>query len=333
MEERGIIYKLRHQASISPKRIVLPEGEDIRIIEAVQKILEEKIARLIIFTKNKVDRNLEGYLKSGYLEVLNPENEGFIEKYASLYFEARKHKGVDFEVAKRIIRENPIYSAALMVKSGAADGFVAGASLSTSDVARAAIYCIGKQEGISTVLGIFIMVIPDSIYGDKGTFVFADCAVVPNPNSTQLADIAITTAEFTANVLGIEPRVAMLSYSSKGSSNSDSVNTIIEATEIVKEKYPQLLIDGELQVDAAIVPEVAKIKAPGSKVAGFANVLVFPNLEAANCSYKLVQRLARARAVGPIFLGLMKPASDLSRGCDVEDIIDAVAVTVIRAQK
>ncbi len=333
MEEFGIITRLRHQASLNPKRIVLPEGEDVRIIEAAQKILKEKIARLVIFTKNKVDKSLEGYSKSGYLEVLNPESEEFIDKYASLYFEARRHKEIDFEVAKRIIRENPVYSAALMVKSGEVDGSVAGASLSTSDVARAAIHCIGKQEGISTVLGIFIMVIPDSTYGEKGTFVFADCAVVPNPNSTQLADIAVATAEFTAKILGIEPRVAMLSYSSKGSSNSSSVDTIIEATKIVKEKYPQLLIDGELQVDAAIVPEVARIKTLGSKVAGFANVLVFPNLEAANCSYKLVQRLARARAVGPVFLGLMKPASDLSRGCDVEDIIDAVAVTVIRAQK
>ncbi|MFN7170506.1 MAG: phosphate acyltransferase, partial [Candidatus Omnitrophota bacterium] len=237
------------------------------------------------------------------------------------------------EIARKIVKENPVFLAALMVRNNEADGFVAGASLSTSDVARAAIHCIRKKEKNSTVMGAFIMLVPDCPYGENGLFVFADCAVVPEPSTEQLAEIARETADFTKNVLGILPRVALLSYSTKGSSKGKPIDKVLNALKIVKEKSPDLLIDGELQVDTAIVPEVAEIKFPYSPVAGKANVLIFPSLEAGNCAYKLVHRLAKARAVGPLFLGLEKPASDLSRGCGVEDIVDAVAVTVVRAQK
>ncbi len=331
--KEDIFVALRERAKGEPKKIILPEGDDIRIIEAAKKIIKEKIARLIILDKGNVTETFREELNNGYLDTVNITDKALVNKYASLYFDLRKPKGLDFAVAERIIRENSVYMAALMVKENVADGFVAGASFSTTDVARAAIHCVGRQSGISTVCGAFIMVVPDSPYGEGGLFVFADCAVVPNPDAAQLADIAIETADFTRDILGIVPRVAMLSYSSKGSSTSDRINTIVEATKIAKDRFPQMLIDGELQVDAAIVPEVAKRKSPESRVAGSANVLIFPNLEAANCSYKLVQRLAKARAVGPFFLGLAKSASDLSRGCGVEDIVDAVAITVVRAQQ
>jgi len=333
MESRDVFTGLRERARNNPKKIILVEGQDDRVVEAARIILKEEIARLIIFDAGLLKKVFRKELGAGYLELVDVTRGTVINKYASLYFELRKSKGVDLDMAKKMLMDNPVYIAALMVKEGIADGFVAGASLTTRDVARAAIHCIGKKNDTSTILGIFIMSIPDSEYGEKGTFVFADCAVLPQPDRDQLADIAVLSADFTKDILKIAPRVAMLSYSSKGSGSSERTGPITEAVRIAASRRPDLLIDGELQVDAAIVPEVAKTKAPDSPVAGFANVLVFPNLEAANCSYKLVQRLAKARAVGPIFLGLGRPASDLSRGCNVEDIVDAVAVTVVRAQE
>jgi phosphate acetyltransferase len=243
----------------------------------------------------------------------------------------REHKGITLTTAEEILKD-PVYYAAMMVREGSADGFVAGASYTTPDVARAAIHCLGADSRIETVSSSFIIIVPDCAYAEGGIFVFADCGIVPEPTSKQLAQIALSSAELMEKVLRFEPRVAMLSFSTQGSASERCVEKVKEATKLVKELKPNLLVDGELQVDSAIVPEVAKIKTPDSILKGRANILIFPNLDAGNIAYKLVQRLAKAKAIGPLLQGLNKPCSDLSRGCDVEDIVDAVAVTVVRAQ-
>lgn len=243
----------------------------------------------------------------------------------------RKAKGLDMDAARKLF-DDPIYYAAMMIRDGKADGFVAGAVHTTPDVARTAIRCLGVDERMGLACGCFIMVVPGCAYGEGGTFLFADCGVVPDPNPRQLVCISVLAAELAKRVLNFTARVAFLSYSTKGPVEGKSVEKITEALKLVRELVPDLLVDGELQVDAAIVPEVAKMKYPDSPLGGQANVLIFPNLEAGNISYKLVQRLANARAVGPLLLGLNKPCSDLSRGCSVDDIVDCVAVTAIRAQ-
>lgn len=307
-----VIREIREKAKKNPKVIILPEKEDPRMQEAVKFIEKEKIAKLIFIGKKDLD-------------------EQKIKVFSEEYFNLRQYKGLTCEEAEQIIR-NPLFYAAMMVRHKEADGFVAGAANTTPDVARAAIHCIEPDPAINTVCSSFIMVVPDCNLGENGVFLFSDCGIIPDPTSRQLAYIAINTAELAQKVLGISPRVAMLSYSTKGSASGRFVEEIRQAVKLVNEIEPKLHIDGELQVDSAIVPEVAKIKAPQSKLNGQANILIFPNLEAGNIGYKLVQRLARARAVGPLLLGLNYPCSDLSRGCSVEDIIDCTAVTVIRAQ-
>jgi phosphate acetyltransferase len=291
---------------------VLPEYEDSRVQQASRVIEKEGIAKVIVLTDDKID------LK---------DKERYIEEFYQMY----KVKGLDMKMVREIF-DNPLYYAAMMAREGKVDGFVAGASHTTPDVARAAIRCLGVNERISIASSCFIMAVPDCPYGQDGTFIFSDCGIVPEPNPRQLACIALSAAELARKVLDFTPRIALLSYSTKGSAKGKSIEKITEALMLFKEMAPDLLVDGELQVDAAIVPEVAKIKYPDSALAGEANVLIFPDLEAGNIGYKLVQRLARARAVGPLILGLNKPCSDLSRGCSVEDIVDCVAVTAIRAQ-
>ena len=306
------IKKIRDRARATLKTIVLPEYEDVRVQEASQIIEREGIAKVLLLTKDRISTK---------------DKERYIEEF----YQMRKAKGLDIDTARKFF-DNPLYYAAMMTREGKADGFVAGASHTTPDVARASIWCLGVDERIGIATGSFIMVVPNCPYGQDGTFVFADCGIVPDPNPRQLACISLTAAELASKVLDFTPRIALLSYSTKGSAEGKSIKKIFEALELLKELAPDLLADGELQVDAAIVPEVAKIKSPGSLLEGRANVLIFPNLEAGNISYKLVQRLAGARALGPLLLGLNKPASDLSRGCSVEDIVDCVAVTAIRAQ-
>ena len=291
--------------------IILPEKDDPRILQAAKIIREEKIARIILLGKEDLDSKK-------------------IDNFSKTFFELRKHKGITIEEALAAV-SLPLYYAAMLVRTGEADGFVAGAAHSTPDVARAAIYCLGIMERIKTVSSCFIMLVPDCQLGEDGIFVFADCGIVPEPTPEQLAQIAVSTAELAQNILGIRPRVAMLSYSTKGSAKGALVDKAREAAALAKQLSPDLLIDGELQVDAAIVPEVAKIKDAGGLLAGRANVLIFPNLEAGNIGYKLVQRLSRARAIGPLLQGLRKPCSDLSRGAPVEDIVDTVAATALRA--
>ncbi|MGA2775522.1 MAG: phosphate acetyltransferase [Candidatus Omnitrophota bacterium] len=307
-----IISKIRQRARFKQGTIVLPEYYDKRVVEAAKIIQQEEIAKVFLLTPDKIDLKVK-------------------ERYIQEYYEEHKGKDVDLEQVRKLF-EDTLYYAAMMTREGKVDGLVAGASHTTPDMARASIRCLGVNERVTIVSSCFIMAVPDCPYGENGTFVFADCGIIPEPNSRQLACIALTASELAAKVLDLEPRIAFLSYSTKGSAKTKSAEKIAEAMSALKEMSPDLLADGEMQVDAAIVPEVAKIKYPDSPIGGRANVLIFPNLEAGNIGYKLVQRLSRARALGPLLLGLNKPASDLSRGCLVEDIVDCAAVTAIRAQ-
>jgi phosphate acetyltransferase len=270
------------------------------------------LAKVLLLTKDKI-------------------NPGDKERYAQQFYQLRQAKGIDIDTARKTL-DDPLYYAAMMTREGKVDGFVAGAAHTSADVARAAIHCLGIDKRINIACSCFIMVVPDCPYGENGTFLFADCGVIPEPNSRQLACISLATAELASKVLNLSPRVALLSYSTKGSAEGKSINKVEEALQLLKEMAPDLVVDGEFQVDTAIVPEVAEIKYPDSPVGGKANILIFPNLEAGNIGYKLTQRLAKARAIGPLLMGLNKPCSDLSRGCIVEDIVDCVAVTAIRAQ-
>lgn len=306
------ITKIRQLAASSPKTIVLPEYRDSRTQEACRIIEKEGIAKPLLLSEDK---------------ILKLDKERYIEEF----YQLRKARGLDIDTVRRLF-DDPIYYAAMMTRDGQADGFVAGAVHTTPNVARAAIHCLGADARMGLACSCLIMVVPNSPYGQDGTFLFADCGVVPDPNPRQLACISVLAAELAKKVLNLIPAVAFLSYSTKGSAEGKSIEKVSEALNLAKELAPGLLIDGELQVDAAIVPEVARLKYPDSPLRGRANVLIFPNLEAGNISYKLVQRLADARAVGPLLLGLNKPCSDLSRGCSVDDIVDCVAVTAIRAQ-
>lgn len=307
-----VVSIIRQKAKEKPKTIALPEIEDSRVKEAARIIEKEGLAKILLFGRGMLDKERQ-------------------KGYAKEYYELRKHKGISVVEADKIL-ESPLYYAAMMTRSGDIDGFVTGAAHTTPDVARAAIQCLGVDEKIGIASSCFVMQVPDSNFGEEGTFIFADCGIVPEPSPQQLASIAISNAELAKGVLGINPKVALLSYSTKGSAKGRAVDKVSEALKIARQMKPDLLIDAELQVDAAIVPEVAQIKCPDSILAGKANVLIFPDLEAGNIGYKLVQRLAKARAIGPIIVGLNKPASDLSRGCSIEDIVDCVAITAIRAQ-
>ena len=307
----NICQFLREKAKKTNTLIILPESQDARVQRAIRIIKSEKIAKVILLEKAKLSK-------------------GKIKRFAKQFYGLRKHKGISEKEAKTIVSD-PLYYAAMMVREEQANGFVAGAYYTTPNVARAAIYCLGVDSRFNTASSSFIMSIPNCEYGESGVFVFADCGIVPEPSAETLADIAICTAEMARSVLGFLPRIAMLSYSTRGSASGRLIGKVREAVVIVKKKAPNLVVDGELQVDSAIVPEVSRIKYPRSKLKGRANVLIFPDLEAGNIGYKLVQRLARARAVGPILQGLNFPCSDLSRGCSIEDIVDCVAVTAIRA--
>lgn len=306
------ISRIRRQAAVKIKTIVLPEYEDLRTLEAAEIIRKEGLANPLVLTPEMIDQD---------------QKERYIQEYYKLY----QSKGIDLDRIKELFSDN-LYYAAMMTREGKADGLVAGARHTTADVARACIRCIGLDERFTIASSCFIMDLPNCQYGDQGTLIFADCGVIPDPNARQLSCIAFTAAELAAKVLNLIPRVAFLSYSTKGSAKTKSAEKIAEALALLKTLSPSILADGELQADAAIVPEVANIKCPDSPLKGEANVLIFPNLEAGNITYKLVQRLSGCRAIGPLFLGLNKPASDLSRGCFVEDIVDSVAVTAIRAQ-
>jgi phosphate acetyltransferase len=326
--------KLKEKACSNPKKIILPESYEPRIIKAAKRVIDEGIAELVFLgDKKKLEKRASEFsLDLSNIEIVDYLKSDDFDRFSEKYYQLRKHSGVTRQQAQSIIK-NPIFYAAMMLREDKVDGFVAGSINTSGDVAKAALHCLGVDKNIGTVSSAFLILVPDCKYGEDGLFIFADCGVVPNPSSKQLSNIAISTADMTRQVLSIEPKIAMLSYSTHSSAEGHLIDKVTEATEIVRQKRPDILIDGELQVDAALVPEVAKLKSPESKLAGSANVLIFPNLEAGNISYKLVQRLAKARAVGPLLQGLNKPCSDLSRGCSTEDVVDAIIVTVIRAQK
>jgi phosphate acetyltransferase len=328
-----LIQLIRQRAIGTNKRIVLPEAEEERTLRAADDIINENIAHLILIgNENTIKANakhwdLKHIAKATIIDPIeNPRKQYFADKL----FEIRKNKGLTIDQALKLV-ENPLYLAVLLIKTGEADGEVAGANNATGDVLRPAFQIVKTKPGISSVSGAFIMVLKDKNFGQNGVLVFADCAVNPDPTAKELAEIAVASANTAKAIAGIEPRVAMLSFSTKGSATHEKVDKIVEATALAKEMNPELLIDGELQADAAIIEAIGRKKAPGSPIAGIANVLVFPSLESGNIAYKLVQRLAGAEAIGPVLQGLAAPINDLSRGCSVEDIINLVAITVNQA--
>ncbi len=325
-----LLDTIRAKAKQLKKTIILAEGEEARIITAAAKIQADGIANIILIgnpdtVKQKCpNANLDG------VKIVDPLTLD-TEPYAQLLYELRKAKGMDIEFARKLAK-NPLYLGVLLVKNGEADGMVAGAINATGDVLRPALQIIKTAPGIKTVSSCFIMVMDKhSKYGENGILVFGDCAVNPDPNAEQLADIAVASAASAKAIAGINPRVALLSYSTKGSAKGELVDKVTEALSIVKNNHPELQIDGELQADAALVPVVADLKAPGSTVAGKANVLIFPDLQAGNIGYKLVQRLAGVEAIGPICQGFNMPVNDLSRGCSSEDVVNVVAMTALQS--
>ncbi len=328
-----LMNKIWEAAKSDKKKIVLPEGNEARTVVAAKKIVEEGIATPILIG------NKEEVLKTGKeqgvdlkgIDIIDPEDSPKLNEYIQAFYELRKKKGMTIEKAERIVRD-PLYFATMMVKLDDADGMVSGAVHTTGDLLRPGLQIIKTAPGVSVVSSFFIMLVPGSKYGEEGMLLFSDCAVNPNPTSEQLAAIAIATAETAKSLCKMDPKVAMLSFSTMGSADHELVDKVRIATERAKELRPDLQIDGEMQLDAAIVQKVADQKAPNSKVAGKANVLVFPDLQAGNIGYKLVQRFANAEAIGPVCQGFAKPINDLSRGCSSEDIVNVVALTAVQAQ-
>ena len=328
-----LLTGFKEKAKANKRRIVLPEGNEVRTLKGAAQAAQEGLADPILLGDAEEIRALaakESVSLDGLtiIDIASSEN---LAEFADMFYEMRKHKGMTPEKAADTVR-NPLYFGNLMLMKGMADGLLAGADNSTGNVLRAALQTVKTKPGIKNVSGAFVMIVPDTTYGDDGVLIFGDCAVNPNPDSQQLADIAISCAETKQSLVGGEANVALLSFSTKGSAKHENVDKVTAALELVKEKRPDLSVDGELQLDAAIVPSVADKKAPGSTVAGHANVLVFPDLQAGNIGYKLVQRFAGATAIGPILQGMAKPVNDLSRGCSVQDVVDMIAITALQCE-
>lgn len=328
----NFIDKIKERAKENKKTIVLPESMDVRTMEAADKVLKEGIANLIIIgSDEEVKKSSEGFDISE-ATIINPFTSELTEELINKLVELRKNKGMTYDEAKKLLLEDYMYYACMLVKTGRADGVVSGACHSSANTIRPALQIIKTKPGTMLVSAFFLMVVPDCQYGSNGAFVFADAGLEQNPTSEKLAAIAASSAESFQLLVEDEPRVAMLSHSTMGSAKHADVDKVVEGVRIAKENYPQFKIDGELQLDAAIVPEIAKSKAPNSEVAGKANVLVFPDLDAGNIGYKLVQRLAKAEAYGPICQGIAAPINDLSRGCSSDDIVGVIAITAVQAQ-
>ena len=327
----AIIDKIKAKAKADIKHIVLPEGEEIRNVQAAVMIRDQGLAKLTLLGAPAKVKEVAAGAHLTDIEIIDPANSDKAPLYAATLYDLRKAKGMTEEEAAKKVAD-PMYYGIMMVKLGDADGLVSGAIHSTGDMLRPALQVIKSKPGMKTVSSCFLMECPDKSFGDDGVMIFSDCGVIPAPTAEELANIALGAADSARSLAGMEPRVAMLSFSTKGSAKHDNVTKVQEATRIAKEMAPDLMLDGELQLDAALVEKVGQLKAPGSKVAGHANTLVFPDLDAGNIGYKLVQRLAGAEAYGPILQGIAKPCNDLSRGCSVDDIVATVAITAVQAQ-
>ena len=329
----NFIEKIKEKAKKEIKTIVLPEAEDLRTLKAVEIINKEGFAKVVLIGKTDDVRKVasENNVDIGNILIINPEESEKKEEYANKLYELRKEKGMNLEEANSLIL-SPIYFGMMMLKLDEADGLVSGACHSTADTLRPALQIIKTKPGTKLVSSFCVLDVPNCEFGEKGLLFFADCGLNQNPNSEELAQIAISTAKSFEMLVGSSPKVAMLSYSTMGSAKAEEVTKVQEATKIAREQEPELMLDGEMQLDAALVPSIAKTKAPDSNVAGKANILIFPELEAGNIGYKLTERLAKAEAYGPICQGIAKPVNDLSRGCKAEDIVGAVAITAVQAQ-
>lgn len=327
----SFLQKMIDTAKSDVKTIVLPESTDIRTLKATEMVITKGIAKVILVgNEEEIKKVADGIDISG-AKIVDPLKSEKFDEYSAIFYELRKSKGVTLEQAKEAMKDW-VYFATMMVKQGDADGMVSGACHSTADTVRPSLQILKTAPGTKMASSFFVMVVPDCEYGANGTFVYADCGVVENPDAEGLADIAVQSAKSFKQLVKEEPVVAMLSYSTYGSAKSELTEKVVKATQLAKEKAPDLLLDGELQADAALVPSVGQSKAKGSKVAGHANVLVFPDLNSGNIAYKLTQRLAKAEAYGPILQGIAKPVNDLSRGCSAEDIVGVVAITAVQAQ-
>ena len=329
----SFIEEVKQRAKKNLKNIILPEATDIRVLKATEAVLQEGYAKITLIGDEEeiISKAKENNINIEGANIIDPKTSSKSEQYANTLYELRKNKGMTFEQAQELI-QNPVYYGMVMVKADEADGLVSGAAHSTSDTLRPALQILKTAPGTKIVSAFFIMVVPDCKYGHEGTFVFADSGLNEYPDSDALSEIAISSSKSFKQLVGDTPKVAMLSYSTYGSAKSEQTQKVIDATNLVREKMPDLLVDGEMQLDAAIIPEVAEFKAKGSPLKGEANVLVFPDLGAGNIGYKLVQRLAKAEAYGPLCQGIAKPVNDLSRGCSAEDIAGVVAITAVQAQ-
>jgi len=327
-----VISDLRNRAKGTQVKIVLPEGDDARVLEAADYINRERLLDIILVgNKKNIDAmRLQKGLDLNGVEIIDILSSQYLGKFSEGLYQLLKHKGMTPEEAKKTLVEKPVYFGAMLVREKIADGFVAGAVHTTRDVARAALHCIGIDSKVGTMSSSFIMVFEDESFGENGVLVFADCGIIPDPSPKQLANIAISASGLMRTLFQAAPRVAVLSFSTKGSGATLETGKLVKAVEMVRQMRPDILIDGELQADAALIPEVAAIKTPDSPIGGRANILIFPNLEAGNIAYKLTQRLAKARALGPLLHGILAPCSDLSRGCDRDDVIDVACVTALR---